>query len=140
MKSTTPAAIKPIAPLFWGMVWVRPTMTLKPGVYYTREATAKKAEVCRRILPMPTLYPEITAAEFPEQTLVIARNQPQYAPLPAYLKRDESGTKIFCWKLSWAARLGLLITGRLWHQVLTFNTPLQPVMLSVKKPDMPPQA
>ena len=33
----------------------------------------------------------------------------------------------------WSA---LLIRGRIWHEVLTFNHPLQPQLLSIDKPDM----
>ena len=77
---------------------------------------------------------------FPEQTVVIAKDQPQYLPLPAHVKPhdkyDPSCRMTFCWQLSWRERLTLLVTGRLWHQVLTFNSPLQPQLLLVKKPDL----
>ena len=33
-------------------------------------------------------------------------------------------------------RLQILLTGRIWHEVLTFNGPLQPQMLMVEKPEM----
>ena len=61
---------------------------------------------------------------FPEQNCVIAKNQPPYLPLPAF--KDQDGIIVTCWKLSWAERLRLLILGRLWMSVMTFNTPLQP--------------
>lgn len=75
--------------------------------------------------------------EFPEQTVVIAKDQPQYNPLPAYQFRDEQGRIACCWALTWKERLRLLWTGRLWHQVLTFDQPLQPQLLTVEKPEMP---
>lgn len=74
--------------------------------------------------------------EFPEQTTVIAEDQPEYLPLPAHMFNDPQGRIACCWQLSWKERLRLLVTGRLWHQVLTFNQPLQPQHLSVKKPEM----
>lgn len=33
--------------------------------------------------------------------------------------------------------LAVLWRGTIWHQVLTFNQPLQPQLLSVDKPEMP---
>lgn len=76
--------------------------------------------------------------EFPEQTLVIAKNQPQYRPLPAYRKpQDPEGRVICCWSLTWRERLRLLFTGRIWHHILTFNGPLQPQLLELDKPEMP---
>ena len=75
--------------------------------------------------------------EFPEQTVVIAKDQPQYRPLPAYQYRDEQGTIVCCWKLSFWERVRVLFTGKLWHTILTFNSPLQPQLLETHKPDMP---
>ena len=76
--------------------------------------------------------------EFPEQTVIIAKDQPEYKPLPAYQFGDETGRIAFCWKLTWRERLYVLLSGELWHQVLTFYSPLQPQLLTVEKPDMPP--
>lgn len=76
--------------------------------------------------------------EFPEQTVVIAKDQPEYQPLPAHRFVDDPHGRIaFCWKLTWRERLAVLFRGKLWHQVLTFNQPLQPQLMSVEKPDMP---
>lgn len=81
---------------------------------------------------MSAQFPELI--EFPEQNCVYAKNQPQYRPLPAH--RDEDGTLTFCWKLSWRDRLRVFLSGLLWHQVLTFNSPLQPQLLLTKKPKL----
>jgi hypothetical protein len=77
--------------------------------------------------------------EFPEQTVVIAKDQPEYYGMPAHCFRanPEEGRIACCWRLSWWERLTLLATGRIWHQILTFNHPLQPQLLTVEKPDMP---
>lgn len=76
--------------------------------------------------------------EFPEQTVVIAKDQPQYRPLPAYrYQNDPEGRIACCWSLSLRERLRVLLFGRIWHQVLTFNGPLQPQLLTVEKPIMP---
>jgi hypothetical protein len=76
--------------------------------------------------------------EFPEQTVVIAKDQPEYKPLPAFrFPDDPQGRIACCWRLSWWERLSVLVRGQLWHQILTFNQPLQPQLLTVEKPEMP---
>lgn len=75
--------------------------------------------------------------KFPEHTATIAESQPQYLPMPVYrFKNDEQGRIACCWKLTWRERFKLLLTGCLWHQILTFGKPLQPQMLTVAKPEM----
>jgi len=75
---------------------------------------------------------------FKEQTTVIAKEQPAYQPLPAHrFPNDPQGRIAFCWQGSWKERIKFLFTGKLWHQVLTFNYPVQPQMLALEKPDMP---
>lgn len=78
--------------------------------------------------------------EFPEQTVIIAKDQPEYLPLPAYaVKNDPMGTVICCWSLSFKERVRLLFNGKIWHHILAFHCPLQPQLLSLDKPDMPKQ-
>jgi len=75
--------------------------------------------------------------EFSEQTVVIAKGQPQYIPMPAYrLPNDPKGRIVCCWELSWLERLRVLFSGLIWHQILTFDAPLQPQLLTVTKPEM----
>jgi len=74
--------------------------------------------------------------EFEEQTVVIAKDQPEYLPLPAHQFNDKQGRIAFCWKMTWRERIKVLFTGLLWQQVLTFNQPLQPQMMETIKPDM----
>jgi len=73
------------------------------------------------------------AVEFPEQITVIAKDQPQYTPLPAHIDTRD-GIVTFCWQLSFSERLRLLWAGVIWHQVLTFGGPLQPQKLILDKP------
>lgn len=75
------------------------------------------------------------AISFPEQTLIIAKDQPEYQPIPAHVDYQES-IVTFCWKLTLLERLKLLFAGKLWHQVMTFHKELQPIRLIVKKPLM----
>lgn len=75
--------------------------------------------------------------EFPEQTVIYAKDQPQYNPLPAHVVPGDPGGRIVCcWQMSWRERLRVLVTGRVWHHVLTFGDRLQPQLLSVDKPEM----
>lgn len=70
--------------------------------------------------------------EFPEQTFVIARDQPQYNPMPAHI--DIAGVVTCQWKLSWKERLKIVLSGKIWHQIHTFGRPVQPQRLDVEKP------
>lgn len=80
--------------------------------------------------------------KFPEHNIVIAKNQPEYLPLPAYSNvgkvGDTTGGVIFCWRLSLKERIVLLFTGKLWHEVLTFHKPLQPQFLTTIKQEVLP--
>lgn len=76
--------------------------------------------------------------EFPEQTVVIAKNQPDYQPLPAHVyPHDSQGRITCCWKLTEAELILLVRTKVIWHSILTFGGPLQPQLLQVEKPEMP---
>ena len=75
--------------------------------------------------------------EFSEQTVVIAKNQPEYYPMPAYqVPNDPHGQIFTCWQLTWKERFQLLLSGKIWQSILTFNKPVQPQLLDVKKPFM----
>jgi len=69
-------------------------------------------------------------------TFAIHRNskplKPEYLPVPAW--RGDDGTVVSCWQLNRRERLKLLITGKIWMRVLTFNKPLQPQRLDVDRP------
>ena len=74
--------------------------------------------------------------EFPEQNVVFAKDQPEYLPLPAFKNESPQGEVVSCYKLSWKERLYILVTGKLWISVLSFNKPLTPQYLSVYKSDV----
>ena len=75
---------------------------------------------------------EVRIMTFKEQNVIYAKDQPEYLPLPAY--KTEDGEMVCCWGLSLGERLRVLFTGKLWMSVLTFNYPLQPLLLRVSKP------
>jgi hypothetical protein len=70
--------------------------------------------------------------KFEESNVVFAEDQPEYDPLPAY--RAVDGQVTTCWRLTFTERIKLLLTGKLWLSLLTFNQPLQPILLGTKKP------
>jgi hypothetical protein len=72
--------------------------------------------------------------EFPEQTMVWAKDQPPYLPLPAYTGDTET---ITCWKLTWRERLMVLWRGRLWLRQMNFGERLQPQQPTVESPFQP---
>lgn len=75
---------------------------------------------------------------FPDVTVTLAKDQPPYVPLPAFMDEEQT---ITCWQVSWRERMQLLVTGRLWLAQLNFGRPLQPQLPSVKSPfDHPAEA
>jgi hypothetical protein len=76
--------------------------------------------------------------EFPEQNIVIAKDQPEYHPMPAHVDHsDPYGTVTCCWELTWGERLLILFTGRIWHRIMAFKQPIQPQLLELTKPRFP---
>jgi len=76
--------------------------------------------------------------EFEGQNEVIAKEQPPYLPFPCHrIWADPEGRTTCCWELTWKERIKVLFTGRVWHQILTFQNKLQPQRLTVEKPELP---
>ena len=71
--------------------------------------------------------------EFHESNLVIAKDQPQYRPLPAHYYE---GVVTTCWQLTWRERFKALFYGLFWLQVMTFGKSIQPLMPSFTKPEI----
>lgn len=69
---------------------------------------------------------------FKECNSIYAKDQPEYLPLPSH--KTEDGKVTSCWKLSFWERLKVLITGRIFLQILTFNKPLQPLKMITHNP------
>lgn len=69
--------------------------------------------------------------EFPQQTHVLAKDQPQYLPLPVMFDGE---CMTSCWKLTLLERLKLLFKGRLWISQLTWAERLQPLRPQVENP------
>lgn len=79
---------------------------------------------------MQPVSPVIPGLELPE--VVYAKDQPEYNPLPVF--KDENGTVVSRWRLTWRERLCVLLRGDVYLTVMTFNRPLQPVRLETEPP------
>lgn len=76
--------------------------------------------------------------EFPQQTDVLAKNQPQYTPLPVHVgSQDDSFPMTACFELSEEEKAEIAATGKLWYTQITFGHPFQPVHLSTQNPFTP---
>ncbi len=74
--------------------------------------------------------------EFKEQNTVFAKDQQEYLPLPALKKKNKEGEVIFCQSVSFIERLRILLTGKIWISLWTFNKPLTPSYFTTKKSDL----
>jgi hypothetical protein len=79
-------------------------------------------------MSMTPVDPEIDLLE----SVVYAKDQPPYLPLP--VSRSTDGEVVSCWKLSLGGRLRVLLTGKIYITLLTFNKPLTPIRVSEEKP------
>jgi hypothetical protein len=78
--------------------------------------------------PVSPVIPESNAAE-----VVYAKDQPEYQPLPSIRRSD--GAILTRWVLSEQEKRAVAEQGFIYLEVLTFNKPLQPLLLSTEVPD-----
>lgn len=81
---------------------------------------------------MKPVAPIIPGYDLP--VINFAESQDEYNTLPGY--RAEDGTVLTRWRLTWRERLQILFSGNLYLWMMTFNKPLQPVMLQVETPKL----
>lgn len=74
--------------------------------------------------------------EFKHQNTVYAKDQPEYLPLPALKLNTPEGHVITCWSMSFGERVKVLFTGKVWMNLLSFNRPLTPSLLSVNRKEL----
>ena len=79
---------------------------------------------------MKPVSPIIPGVDLPET--VYAKDQSEYNPLPVW--RDEDGTVLSRWHCDWRERLRILTTGDVYLWQMTFNQPLQPVVMQADRP------
>jgi len=75
-------------------------------------------------------------SKFKYQNTVFAKDQPEYQQLPALLLDTPNGEVISCWKLSFKERLQVLLFGKVWLSLMTFNKPLTPSYLAVNRKEV----
>lgn len=73
---------------------------------------------------------------FKESNITFAKDQPEYQPLPALKYESQNGEVVTCWNLSFVERIRLLITGKVWMSLLSFNQALTPSFLTTKKSEV----
>jgi len=74
------------------------------------------------------------AIEFDEVNVTFAKDQEEYQQLPAYLSKD--GEMVSCFQLTPEEITKVNETGLIWLSVMTFNDPLQPLLLTTEKPEL----
>ena len=67
--------------------------------------------------------------DFKGANTIIAKDQPEYLPLPA---KVAGGIVTTCWGMTFKERFRVFFTGRVWLQQMTFNQPLQPQKVTVE--------
>lgn len=72
--------------------------------------------------------------DFPEANTTLARDQPQYQPLPVHIVDERERRMISCWSLTWRERIRLLLTGQLWISLMTFGSAPQPILPQAERP------
>ncbi len=70
--------------------------------------------------------------KFKECNTIFAKDQSQYLQLPAH--KSDNGCVTICIEITIWEYFKLLFTRRLWLSLLTFNKPLQPLKITIKKP------
>ena len=74
------------------------------------------------------------AIEFTGCNAIYAEGQPEYLNLPVH--KAEDGLITTCWELSFIDRIKVVLKGKVFLQVLTFNKPLQPLRMLSRKPKL----
>ncbi|MBR8535400.1 hypothetical protein KDU71_07495 [Carboxylicivirga sediminis] len=76
------------------------------------------------------------ALEFEEVNSRIAEKQEEYETLPACIRIDKPECHIItCFELSDEEIEEIVKTKKLWHVQLSFAQPMQPILMTTKKPD-----
>ena len=63
-----------------------------------------------------------------------AADQPEYQPLRALRSATREGQVISRWRLTWHERFAILFGRDIWLTLLTFQQPLQPILIHVGRP------
>jgi len=69
-------------------------------------------------------------SEFEGANCIYGEGQKEYLPLPAYKEDNESGLVVTCWELNEEEIKELIEKKRLYVGMMTFNEPLQPLLVA----------
>lgn len=73
--------------------------------------------------------------EFPQRTDLLAKNQPQYTPIPVHVGTKAAGFPMTaCFQLTPEELAEIVATEQLWYTQITFGNAFQPVRLSTQNP------
>jgi len=72
--------------------------------------------------------------KFKQSNVTYAENQEEYQDLPAHHAGDIQGTVTSCWELTPEEIDQVKESGKIYLQLLTFNSPLQPINLFTQNP------
>lgn len=75
---------------------------------------------------------------FPGALVVVAKDQPPYEPLPVQFVGGKMGIMVSCWELTDTELESVRRDRRIWVTSLTFNQPVQPLVLSADRPQVAP--
>lgn len=78
----------------------------------------------------------MTPIEFKEQNIIIAKDQKEYLPLPAFIDSGPEGAVVSCWKLNFKERLKILFTGKIWLSLWCFHKPVTPSKIAAFKSEV----
>lgn len=73
----------------------------------------------------------MSPVQFPQANAVIAKDQPEYLPLPSHASPNRK-VITSCWELTDDELETVLMTRRIFVSQLTFAQPLQPLVLQTK--------
>lgn len=73
--------------------------------------------------------------KFDGANVVYVANKPEYIPLPAERRPGRSCEVVTCWEISPDELKRVQETGKIYLGLLTYGQPLQPVIMSVDKPE-----
>lgn len=76
--------------------------------------------------------------EFEECNTTFAKDQPEYLPLPAYLKPGKESEVVSCWELTDEEIEKLKKTKRIYLSLWTFGNALQPQYMTINKEEVIP--
>ena len=103
--------------------------TIKTAVEAVRQQTVTERKFATLVSKRRFMFP----VRFKGINVTYAEHQPEYFPLPVY--KTEDGTVTSCWRMGFPERLKTLFVGRVYLSMMTFNQPLQPVLMSIDPPE-----